>query len=181
MLLQREHQCAASFGIATLNAHQCRFLTAALGAQQGADNRLLLQLNGGILFGLGLNHAGCHGGVGQAVDDDERAGALVTTVVIRHHGAFQADLDLSNLVQSQCGRRALFQRIHVDAVTNGADTSCRAGAGQLDFVAATRNQLLLRHPDQMRGKAVGDFRHLITVYDQVATGDVDFVFQRQRY
>ncbi len=74
-----------------------------------------------------------------------------------------------------------FQGIHVNLVDDAGDGTRHVTGGAFDVVFLARQHRLFSHPHQHRFEAVGDWRHVVGMHQQVATGDVDLVFHGQGY
>lgn len=127
----------------------------------------------------GDDHAGTDGTVGQAVDDDERAGSAVAVVAVQGDGGIQADLDATDLVQLQGTGSALLQGVHIDLVGDAGDRARHVAGGALDVVLLAWEHRLLGHPYQHGVELVSDRRNVVGMHQQIATGDVDLVFHGQ--
>ncbi len=130
-------------------------------------------------YRLGDDHAGAHGAVGQAVDDDEGTGGAVAVVTVQGDRGVQGDLDAADLVQLQRAGSALLQGVHIDLVGDAGNRAWHVAGGALDVVFLARQHRLFGHPHQHGVELVGHRRHVVGMHQQVATGDVDLVFHGQ--
>lgn len=160
--------------------HGSRLLAETLGTLFGGYMSQLAVLGDAAMgHRLGDDHAGADGAVGQAVDDDESTGGAIAFVTIQGNRRVEADLDLADLVQLQRAGRALFQGVHIDLVMDAGNRARHIAGGALDVVLLARQHRLFGHPYQHGFEAVGDRRHVVGMHQQVAAGDIDFIFHGQ--
>src|SRR5580765_6287312 len=69
----------------------------------------------GLVVGID-DHAGGHGGVGEAVDHDETAGGGIFLVRVKHDRLVEAQRAAANFVEGQAGGGAAFNGVDVDGV-----------------------------------------------------------------
>ncbi|RMV96151.1 hypothetical protein ALP01_05381 [Pseudomonas caricapapayae] len=128
---------------------------------------------------LGNDHARRHSAVGQTINDNERARGAVAAVAVQRDGRIEADLDPADLVQLQRAGRAFLQRVHIDPMGNAGNGARHIAGGTLDVVFLARQHGLFGHPYQHGVERIADLRNVVGMHQQVATGDVDFVFHGQ--
>jgi hypothetical protein len=127
----------------------------------------------------GHDHAGSHGTIGQAINDNEATGGAIVRIAIQRNGGIQGHLYQADLVQLQAAGRPLLQRVHVNTMHNLRNRTGYVAGRPLDIVFLAWQQGLFGHPHQHGFEAVADQRPIVGMHQHVATGNVDLVFQGQ--
>ncbi len=182
LALNRIGQGALARARQAAEQHGGRLLAEALGAFFGRHMGQLAVMRGGAMVDRRRDdHARGHRAIGQAVDNNKRTGGAVAVIAVQRDGGVEADLDPTNLVQLQRTRRAFGQGVHVHTMHDAGDGTRHVAGGALDVVLLARQHRLFGHPHQHGVEGVGHLRHVVGMHQQVATGDVDFIFHGQGY
>jgi hypothetical protein len=126
------------------------------------------------------DHAGAGGRMGEAVDQDEGAGAPVLRIGVESHRARGREVAEADFVQRQRPARPVLQRVDVDLVLERRDLCRQRPGADPQEIGAPRQQRLLVHPQHMRAELVGDLWPLPRRHQHIAAADVDVLRQRQR-
>ena len=121
------------------------------------------------------HHAGAHGGICLAVNENERARRREIGERIDRYRGGGIEVAEAHFVQVERTRRVMLQRIHIDLVLDAGNTHRHRGCTQTHQVWAARQQLLFGHPEYMRCKLVRHFGARLRSAQHIPTGDVDFV------
>ena len=70
----------------------------------------------------------------------------------------------------------LFQRIHINPVTDGINMTASFASRQFDIVLTMRLQWLFGHPHYVCQHTLRDLGIGFRCYQQITTADVDFIF-----
>ncbi|MNP05027.1 hypothetical protein D3C76_969680 [compost metagenome] len=126
-----------------------------------------------------MQHARTDGVVAQAVDDDEAAGIAVFGIGIEGDSLVQAQVADADFVQLQGPGRQLLQGIDVDLVLQVRAGHAQGAAADFQQVRPPGQHGFLAHPHQGCFELIGNRQRRVDRGDNVATADVDFVFQGQ--
>ena len=128
-----------------------------------------------------VDHAGADRGVGEAVDQDERAGLAALLRTGRRRSAWSSDtLQMpisfsSSFFAARCSS-VLTLTLYFGSVI--VAETCLVPS--LQPVRAPGQHRLVGHPDHDRLELVGDAGQVVRARDDVAAADVDLVGERQR-
>ena len=126
------------------------------------------------------DHAGADRGVGQPVDQHERAGHLVFGEGIEGERRLHRDVADADLVEFQRLCRLVGEIVDVDPVFQLGDRGVdlvRLGAHQ---IGAARQKRVFVEPDDVGGELVGDVGPGFRRHQHVAARDLDFVVEHER-
>ena len=144
------------------------------------DRRVLPEHVGGAAQAVG-HHTGGDGLVALAVDQDEGAGGMILGVDVEGQRRVGGDRGAADLVEAQCRRRVLRERVDVEPVGQPAYVGRYRACAELQQIGSAEAQRLVAHPDEVGGEAVIDRRPRAGMRQHVAAGDVDLVGERQRH
>jgi hypothetical protein len=115
-----------------------------------------------------------------AVDQDEAAGVAVVAISVKRQGLRQREVGIADFVQRQgfCGMAV--EGVDVDLVLEARDRGGHGGGAQLQQILATRQQFLVRHPQQVRRELVGDIGPGARRGQHIAAADIHFISQSER-
>ena len=126
------------------------------------------------------DHARADRHVGNAIDDDERAGSLVAAIGVVRDRLIELDLASADLVEPQCGGVLTMERVDVDLVAERRHLARRGSGCLLEQVLFARQHRLIVHPDHHGIERVLQVRHVVRPDEHVAPADVDFILKRDR-
>ena len=128
-----------------------------------------------------IDHTGGDGFVGEAVDQDERAGVAVLRVRVERQRPRNRHVADADFVERQRLGGKLRQRVDVEPVFEVGNGRRHGRVIDLHQIGAAGQQLVVGHPDQMSGELVGDLRTVAHGCQHVAAGDIDFIGKRDGY
>ncbi len=127
-----------------------------------------------------VDHARGDGRIGDLVDQDEAAQLATVGIGCEGQRLVGCQFDDTDAVQLEGLRRKMLEAVDVDLELGLLDRGAHHLRGQLEPVAAARNQVFLAHPDQVRLELVGILRRIVGGCDDRTARHVDLVGQRQR-
>ena len=144
----------------------------------GLAHGQMLQVHVGGAAQCEIDHAGGDRLVGEAIDQNERAGLAVLGVRIERQRPRNGHVANADLVELERLRGKLRQGVDVEPVVE-IGNGCRHGRViDLHQIGAPGQQLVVGHPDQVSGELVGDLRTVAHGRQHVATRDIDLVGER---
>ena len=132
-------------------------------------------------FGGQAHHARTRGGVGHAIDKNQRAGSVTLAVAIHHHALFAFKLNASNFIQAQCVRGLRAQRVHIHQPTHSTHSARRLLGTDAQHQLLPAHQRLLLHPHQV---AFHTLRHrwiAPDAHNHIAATAIHFVFKGEHH
>ncbi len=138
----------------------------------------MLQVHIGRAAQRKIDHAGGDRLVGEAIDQNERAGLAALGVRIERQRPRNGHVADADLVELERLRGELRQGFDVDPVVQIGHGCRHGGVIDLHQVGAPGQQLVVGHPDQVGGELVGDLRTVAHGCQHVAARDIDLVGKR---
>ena len=124
------------------------------------------------------DHAGADRMIGEAVDDDERAGAAILVVGIEGDREARRQVADRDVVELERRRGEMLAGVDVDLVFDRGDRHRRGLGADAAQIGASGHQRLVAHPDHVRGELIGDFRPRLRADQNVAARDIELVGKR---
>ena len=126
------------------------------------------------------DHTGGHGGVGEAIDENEVAGLAVALVVIVGNWTMEGQQHPADIIHVKFGGIGFAHGVNIDPVAQFIDGSGNDVGGLLDQKGLSGRNRLFVHPDEHGFPLVADLGHVVGMHQHAAAAHVDFVLQRHR-
>ena len=126
------------------------------------------------------NQSGCHGGIGESVDQDEAPRLTVFFIGIEGDGAVDVERAQPDLVQGQLLSGDLFLGVNIDPIGDADDPRGNRPRTDLHDVASTGQERLIRHPYEGRTELIAHRGRFVRAADEIAARDIDLVCESQR-
>ncbi len=120
-----------------------------------------------------VDHAGGDGGVGIAVDEDERAGGAVVLVAVEGNRLGERQVGEADVVERQGLGGERLEAVDVDLMLELAHRGADGAGAGLEQIGAAGQQRLVGHPDEMGGDLIGTLRPVLGRGQDIAAADVD--------
>ena len=121
------------------------------------------------------DHSGRRRGIGDAVDQDEGAGRVVFLIGVEGKGRGRGEIAEADLVEAQGLGREFAERIDVETMLQLGDRHRNGPRARLHEIGAAGQELVVAHPDEMRGELVGDLGPVLRIAQDIAARDVELV------
>src|SRR5262249_24667934 len=125
------------------------------------------------------NHSAADGGKCEAIDENKAPGLPIFLIGVERERAIERDIAKSDLIEIQMLRREVFARTDVYSVLQPRDLRAYEACTCKKKIGSARQQGLIAHPDEVRGKLFGKDRARCIGGDKIATADVDVVIHGQ--